>query len=169
MQFATGSSGRVGVLVGRGGTGKTKMLHSLCERMRAGAIGVRFLERDPVIDHQAFEQFPAGRLLVVVDDAHDEEAPLGKVVAGCWPPTQTLTFCWRCGLTASSGRAASFARPVWIPSRRQGGSWPICSCAEAEALVRAVLGQQHAYAARRLATATRDCPYLLVTGALHGT
>ena len=47
VQFAADSAGRVGVLVGRGGIGKTKMLHSLCERMPTGQVGVRFLEREP--------------------------------------------------------------------------------------------------------------------------
>jgi transcriptional regulator with XRE-family HTH domain len=166
VQFATGSPGQVGVLVGRGGTGKTKMLHSLCARMPADEVSVRFLERDPVIDHQAFEQLPAGRLLVVVDDAHDEEAPVGKVVRGVLsanPRANVLLalrpdgeFRTRCQLREAG---LDPQQSVW---------WELADLAqlEAETLARAVLGLQHSYAAPRLAGATRDCPFLLVTGAL---
>src|SRR5260370_20754119 len=80
--FAARSPGLVGMLVGRGGIGKTRLLHALWKRLAASEMSVRFLERDPVIDHRAFEQLPLGRLLVVIDDAHDEEAPIGKVVTG---------------------------------------------------------------------------------------
>jgi transcriptional regulator with XRE-family HTH domain len=166
VQFATGSPGRVGVLVGRGGIGKTKMLHSLCERMPAGAIGVRFLERDPVIDHQAFEQFPAGRLLVVVDDAHDEEAPIGKVVRGVLAanPRANVLLALR---PDGEFRVRRQLREAGLDPQ-QTARWELTDLAlrEAEALVRAVLGPQYAYAVRRLASATRDCPFLLVTGAL---
>ena len=82
------------------------------------------------------------------------------------------------------GRQPKCQRPVgatarWrIPARRQlreagldpqqAPRWELADLAppEAEALAREVLGPQHAYAARRLASATRDCPFLLVTGAL---
>ena len=166
VQFATASSGRVGVLVGRGGTGKTKMLHSLCERMPTGEIGVRFLERDAVIDYQAFEQLPAGRLLVVVDDAHDEEAPVGKVVRGVLAanPSANVLLALR---PDGELRARRQLREAGLDPQ-EAAWWELTDLAlpEAEALARAVLGPQHAYAARRLASATRDCPFLLVTGAL---
>ena len=165
-QFATGPAGRVGVLVGRGGTGKTKMLHALCARLPGSEIGVRFLERDPVIDHRAFEQLPAGRLLVVIDDAHDEDAPVGKVVTGVLAanPDASVLLALR---PDGESRSRRQLREAGIDPY-QAPRWELADLQlpEAEALAREVLGPQHAYAAPRLATAARDCPFLLVTGAL---
>ncbi len=164
--FATGLGGRVGVLVGRGGTGKTKMLHALCERLRAYEISVRFLERDPVIDHQAFEQLPAGRLLVVIDDAHDENAPVGKVVSGVLaanPAASVLLAMRPDGESRSRRQLRETGIDPLHPAR-----WELTDLqlTEAQALAREVLGPEHAHAAPRLAAAARDCPFLLVTGAI---
>ncbi len=165
-QFATGQAGRVGVLVGRGGTGKTKMLHTLCERLKACEISVRFLERDPVIDHQAFEQLPAGRLLVVIDDAHDEDAPVGKVVSAVLAanPDASVLLALRPDGESRSRRQLREAGIDPLLAAR----WELADLQlpEAQALAREVLGPQHAYAAPRLAAAARDCPFLLVTGAI---
>ena len=164
--FATGPAGSVGVLVGRGGTGKTKMLHALCERLRACEISVRFLERDPVIDHQAFEQLPAGRLLVVIDDAHDENAPVGKVVSGVLAanPAASVLLALR---PDGESRSRRQLREAGIDPL-QPARWELADLQlpEAQALAREVLGPQHAYAAPRLAAVARDCPFLLVTGAI---
>jgi transcriptional regulator with XRE-family HTH domain len=165
VQFATGPPGRVGVLVGRGGIGKSKMLHELCQRLLGYQLSVRFLERNPVIDPRAFEQLPAGQLLLILDDAHDEDAPIGKVVTGALHANP-------------DARVLLALRPDGeFPSRRQlrqadidpeqTARWELkdLQLADAEALAREVLGPQHAYAAPSLAVAARDCPFLLVTGA----
>ena len=41
-----------------------------------------FLDRDPDIDVRSFELLPSGRLLVIVDDAHDDVIPVAKVITG---------------------------------------------------------------------------------------
>lgn len=165
-QFASGPTGRVGLLVGRGGGGKTKMLHALCERLPARAVCVRFLERDPVIDHRAFEQLPVGPLLVVIDDAHDEDAPIGKVVTSVLAanPAASVLLALRPDGESRSRRQLRGAGVDPLQAAR----WELADLGppEAEALVREVLGPQHVYAAPRLAAAARDCPFLLVAGAL---
>jgi transcriptional regulator with XRE-family HTH domain len=164
--FAACSPGRVAMLVGRGGIGKTKLLHGLCERLAAGETNVRFLDRDPVIDYRAFEQLPAGRLLVVIDDAHDEDAPIGKVVAGVLAANRSATILLA---LRPDGQARSRRQlretGLDIPDVMR---WELddLQLSAAEALAREVLGPDSSNAAPRLAAAARDCPFLLVTGAL---
>ncbi len=164
--FAASSSGHAGMLVGRGGIGKTKLLHALCERLAASGMSVRFLERDPVIDHRAFEQLPVGRLLVVIDDAHDEEAPIGKVVTGVLAanPDAKVLLALR---PEGQARSRRQLREAGLDPQ-EVTRWELddLQLPAAEALAREVLGLEHSYAAPRLAAAARDCPFLLVTGAL---
>ena len=166
-RFAGGPAGRVGILAGRGGTGKTKMLHALCERLPAREISVRFLDRDPVIDHRAFEQLPAGRLLVVIDDAHDEDAPVGKVVAGVLAanPDASVLLALR---PDGERRSSRQLRQAGVDPR-QVPRWELADLevTDAEMLAGEILGAQYAYAAPRLAAVARDCPFLLVTGAIR--
>lgn len=166
-RFAGDPAGRVGILAGRGGTGKTKMLHALCDRLPAREVSVRFLDRDPDIGHRAFEQFPSGQLLVVVDDAHDEDAPIGRVVAGvlATSPDAGVLLALR---PDGESRVRRQLHQAGIDPE-QVTRWELADLelAEAETLAREVLGPQHAYAAPRLAAVARDCPFLLVAGAIR--
>ncbi len=163
--FAASSAGRVGVLIGRGGTGKTKMLHALCERLPR-EVSVRFLERDPVIDQRAFEQLPSGRLLVVIDDAHDEAAPIGKVVAGVLEANKKANVLLALRPDGQARARRQLREAGLDPERAPWWELADLELSDAEALAREVLGAQHGKAAPRLAAATRDCPFLLVTGAM---
>jgi transcriptional regulator with XRE-family HTH domain len=166
-RFAGGSAGRVGVLAGRGGAGKTKMLHALCERLPTWEMNIRFLDRDPVLGDRAFEQLPAGRLLVVIDDAHDEDAPVGKVVAGVLAANPDA--CVLMTLRPDGERRSRRQLHQAGVDPQQVTRWELADLElpEAEMLARAVLGPRHTYAAPRLAAAARDCPFLLVTGAIR--
>lgn len=166
VKFATGFGHRVGALVGRGGTGKSRMLYELCEHVRGQQVVIKFLEREPVIDHTAFERLPStGRLLIVIDDAHDEDAPIGKVVAGALStnPDARILLALRPDGELRSRRQLRDANVDLQDLQR----WVLTdlSLADATALAREVLGPEHGNVAARLALVTRDCPFLLVTGA----
>lgn len=164
-EFAASSSGRAGLLVGRGGTGKTKLLHDLCQRLPR-ETSVRFLERDPDIDERAFERLPAGPLLVVIDDAHDEAAPVGKVVRGVLDANQEAGVLLALRPDGEAWSRRQLREAGLDPE--QAPRWELgdLELPDAETLARAVLGPHQGYAAPRLAAATRDCPFLLVTGAI---
>lgn len=165
-RFTADSAGRVGILAGRGGTGKTKALRALCERLPAREMSVRFLNRDVSMDHRAFEQLPAGRLLVIIDDAHDEDAPVSRVVAGVLAqnPQAGIVLALR---PDGERRARRQLREAGVDPQRVA-RWELADLkqGEAEMLAREVLGTGHANAAPRLAAVARDCPFLLVTGAV---
>jgi hypothetical protein len=127
---------------------------------------VRFLERDPLIDHRAFEQLPPGRLLIILDDAHDADAPVGKVVTGVMAanPQANILLALR---PDGEARVRRQLRGAGLgPGADARWALDDLQLAEAEALAREVLGPQHACAAPRLARAASDCPFLLVTGAI---
>ncbi|MEU2595211.1 hypothetical protein ABZ630_31575, partial [Streptomyces albidoflavus] len=85
VPFARNEQGRVALLVGRGGVGKTKIVTALCEALPDAepAVEVRVLGPDSAIGPDAFRELPStGTLLVIVDDAHDATLPLEKIVSG---------------------------------------------------------------------------------------
>jgi hypothetical protein len=164
--FATGAGGRVGLLVGRGGIGKTKLLLAICDRLSGEQdLPILLLDRDPDIDGKSFELLPAGRLLVIVDDAHDDMVPVAKVLRGIHAanPDANVLLALR-----------PYGEPdVRLELRAAGvDAGDVLRCelgdldvADAEALAREVLGDRGMRFAARLAHAARDCPLLLVASA----
>jgi len=164
--FATGERGRVGLLIGRGGIGKTKLLSAVCDRLaREQDLAVVFLDRDPDIDGRAFELLPSGRLLVIVDDAHDDVIPVAKVITGIHAanPDATVLLALR---PYGEPRVRLELRTAGVHMgdvfRRELEDLDI---ADAESLAREILGDRHVRYAARLAHAARDCPVLLVASA----
>lgn len=165
--FAERGDGQVGLLVGRGGIGKTKLLYAVSDRLADDkSLSVMFLQRDPDLDARAFELLPAGRLLVVVDDAHDDEAPVAKVIEGVHaanPDANVLLALRPYGeprVRLELRAAGLHPGDVW---RREIDDLDI---EDAEALAREVLGSRASRYAPRLAHAARDCPLLLVASAV---
>jgi transcriptional regulator with XRE-family HTH domain len=165
-RFAGDPSGQVGILIGRGGTGKTKMLHELCARLPTRGMSVRFLNRDLGVDHRAFEQLPSGPLLVIIDDAHDEDTPVSRIVAGVLAanPRANVALAIR---PDGERRARRQLREAGVDPQ-QMMRWELADLKrnEAEMLAREVLGAEHAYAAPLIAAVVGDCPFLLIAGAI---
>ena len=164
--FATGAGGRVGLLVGRGGTGKTKLLLAICDRLADEQdLPVVLLDRDPDIDGRSFELLPAGRLLVIVDDAHDGMVPVAKVLRGVHAANPDANV-----LLALRPDGEPDVRLELRAAGVDAGDVLRCELedlevADAEALAREVLGDRGTRFAARLAHAARDCPLLLVASA----
>jgi transcriptional regulator with XRE-family HTH domain len=164
--FATGERGRIGVLVGRGGIGKTKLLSAVCDRLAdEQSLPVMFLDRDPGIDARSFELLPSGRLLVIIDDAHDDLIPVAKVLAGIHaanPDASVLLALRPYGEPRVRLELRTAGIHIEDVFRRELEDLDIT---DAEALAREVLGDRHMRYAARLAHAARDCPLLLVASA----
>jgi transcriptional regulator with XRE-family HTH domain len=158
--------GRVMLLTGPGGSGKTKALMEVCTRAADGGIAVRVLESDSDIEPDSFEQLPGtGALLVIVDDAHDEDVPLGRIIAGVLqknPAANILVGLRPYGLAhvrqelRRVGHHADDAPEVKIPE---------LDLESATQLAYQVLDEPVRHHGLRLAAAARDCPLLIVTGA----
>jgi transcriptional regulator with XRE-family HTH domain len=167
VSFATDETGRVRLLVGGGGTGKTKILTTLCEILaHADEVAVRVLDRNPDTSRDAFEQLPReGKLLVVIDDAHDTTTSVGKILAAVRdvnPAANVLLALRPYGLAYSrrelalAGIHASEAPVIEVGD---------LTFDDASNLAREALNVSSSRFAARLAAAARDCPLLIVTGA----
>jgi transcriptional regulator with XRE-family HTH domain len=164
--FTTGERGRVGMLIGRGGIGKTKLLSAVCDRLASEQnLAVTFLDRDSDMDARSFELLPSGRLLVIVDDAHDDLIPVAKIITGIHavnPDASVLLALRPYGEPRVRLELRTAGVHIQDVFRRELEDLDIT---DAEALAREILEDRHARYAARLAHAARDCPLLLVASA----
>ena len=167
-EFAGGEkySTRVGLVVGAGGIGKSKLLFDMSHRLKEdGHVAVRFLDRDADLGPRAFSQLPNGRLVVVVDDAHDDQIGLGALISGIRSANYAAVMLLA---TRPYGEPTirRALRNVGVAAdeafRRDVADLTVL---QAEQLAREALGPGLAHFALRLAHAARDCPLLLVAGA----
>lgn len=168
VSFARTSQGRVALLVGRGGAGKTKILTSLCESLRdtEPAVEVRVLDTRSAIAPGAFRSLPStGNLLVIVDDAHDSALPLGQIVSGVRSinGSAKVLLSLRPYGTAHARRALALAG-VHVSETTVVDLGDL-EFQDALLLAGEILNEAARFHAPRLAAAARDCPLLIVTGA----
>src|SRR6266498_5325313 len=91
--FLADEQKKLAVLIGRGGIGKTRLLRALATYAeRAQSMEVRFVAASIMLRSEHFELLPAtGRLLVIVDDAH-ERIDIAELVAGVSRTRPTASF-----------------------------------------------------------------------------
>lgn len=70
-QFLASVQNRVAVLLGRGGIGKSKLLHDWTQSQRDWQV--LFLKERATWHSEAAKEIPEGKVLIVVDDAHQAE------------------------------------------------------------------------------------------------
>ncbi|MCT9011625.1 ATP-binding protein [Streptomyces rhizosphaerihabitans] len=168
LSFAGNEQGRVALLVGRGGVGKTKVLTSLCETLVGpqSPVEVRVLDPDSGLDPEAFKQLPStGKLLVIVDDAHSETLPLGKIIAGVQDAN-----CGANVLLSLRPYGVAHTRRALAQTRTHASEALVVEIGDLEfddalSLAGEILDEAVRGYAPRLATAAWDCPLLIVTGA----
>ena len=168
LAFAKSAESQFAVLVGRGGIGKSRLLRELAlVGEREGAASFRFAARNSEIGPVDFEQLPPGEgLVVVVDDGFEapevislidgvqRSRPDAKIILSM-RPQQPAAF------TASLGQAGIH------PSELARWDLDDLSYVDAEALAAQALGPNvNPALAGRLAAIGRDCPLLIVVGAV---
>lgn len=157
--------GPVGLLVGRGGIGKTRLLRQLALDASARGVEVRLLAAGAELGSASTDLLPrSGSLLVIVDDAHDR--------------TDTHGIVQRVLRERPNARILISLRP-YAKQSLQGALQPIglhprdihewtlsdLSFEDAEALAREALGPEYGQqAVSMLAGATADCPLITVIG-----
>ncbi|MEU2929396.1 hypothetical protein ABZ636_30720 [Streptomyces sp. NPDC007251] len=156
------------LLVGRGGVGKTKVLTSLCETLEGTqpSVEVRVLNQDSDLSPEAFEQLPStGRLLVIVDDAHSEILPLGKIIAGVQDANDTANVLLSLRPYGVTQTRRALAQASTHASETLVVEIGDLEFDDARSLAGQILDEAVRGYAPRLAAAARDCPLLIVTGA----
>lgn len=168
VPFARSEQGRVTLLVGRGGAGKTKIATALCEALRDAepAVEVRVLGPDSTIGPGAFRELPStGKLLVIVDDAHIDSLPLEKVVSGVRSVNASANVLLSLRPYGMAHARRALARAGLHVSETTVVEIGDLEFEDALSLASEILDEAVRLHAPRLAAAARDCPLLIVTGA----
>lgn len=164
--FMSGEHGQLGLLVGRGGLGKTKLLHAAWQQLsNEDGAQVRFLDVEAPFGQRALADLPVGEVVVVIDDAHKEQIRIASVINAVHETNERARMLLALrphGQLAvrsqlrDAGMAFDDAYRIDLVD---------LEIADAEALGREALGDEHAHFAPRLAHAGYDCPLLIVVGA----
>ncbi|WP_158713986.1 ATP-binding protein [Kitasatospora aureofaciens] len=168
LSFAQDGQGGVSLLTGRGGVGKTKILTSLCEALSdaKAPVAVHLLDQSSDIGLEAFGELPrTGRLLVIIDDAHNQTLPLGKIIAGVWGANGSANILLSLRPYGVAHVRRELARAGMHASEATEVEIGDLDFEDATALACEVLDEASRGYAARLAAAARDCPLLIVTGA----
>jgi len=168
LEFASSTTApRVGLIVGRGGLGKTRLLRSVAEDARSTAqVEVRFLsDPDAAPGPRDYQLLPPDRLMVVIDDAQKVEGLPGilNAITRARPEARILLA------TRPRGENSLYPalREVCIhPEELPKWSLSDLDIDDATQLASEVLGPGYTdMVAKRLGALTRDCPLITVVGA----
>jgi len=165
LAFVSGTK-RIAILPGRGGNGKSKLLHTLCRRLtkREPCVAVRLRAENLSIRLEDLQELPDGRTLVIVDDAHRGEGLEVLLNLARRNPDVQVLLVTRPHATEyliAQVRNAGFDRAE-IESFAPLPDLDYYT--NVRRLARTVLGQEWAGYTDALAKVTRDCPLLTVLG-----
>ncbi|MEU7324785.1 hypothetical protein ABZ682_30165 [Streptomyces griseoviridis] len=170
--FTTGegrTEGRVGVLLGAAGGGKSRVLRSLAAEFAHRAEGVvRVLPAIAPVGHHLAERLPAdAALLIIIEDAHQRPEDLTGIVRELRRerPKAVVLVSTRPSGTAALRKTLRQLRvdDAEVPTWELGE----LSTRDAAALAAQALGEAKEHLARRLAAAVGDSPFLLVFSAVE--
>lgn len=161
--FLADPAAAVGVLVGRGGIGKSKLLHDWAQTVRAGTV--LYVAEAAEWHPEAAKEIPAGDVLIIVDDAHRcgflekllalarvlRQRQKVKVLLGTRPSGLGQIDAM---LSVRFGAAEVSRFPQLERMPRQG----------VRELAIEVLGAEHAQHAAALAAVSADTPLVTVVG-----
>ncbi len=156
----------IGVVSGRGGSGKTRLLQEVANLAEKNLFAVRFLEIGKEVQPENYELLPRdGKLLVIIDDAH-ERTDIAEMIAGITRVNAKAKVLLAIRPYGFSQLAYDLRRIAVYPSELPIWTLEDLKLSEAEELALNVLeGQSSQAIAQRLANLTHDCPLITVVGA----
>jgi hypothetical protein len=163
-EFVESGQERIAILPGRGGIGKTKLLHAFAENFEHSELILRFVEEGVSVTRENIDNLPARPCLVVLDDAHRREQDVSTLLTLVRQRTNIKL------LLSSRPYAVNYLqkllRDAGINSRQiqQLDELRELSREEVKALARQALGSDYAHLANQLASVTKDCPLVTVVG-----
>jgi hypothetical protein len=163
-EFVESKEQRLFILTGRGGIGKTKLLHAFSEEFdnRHQNVVLRFSAAP--ITPESLDELPIEPCVVVVDDANQQEG-LEFLLAFARQNSQRIKLVLSC-----RPQGIDQLRSVFDKARFDCGEvkpsieLENLKLKEVKQLARQVLGKEYAYFAEKLAAVTRDCPLFTVIG-----
>lgn len=156
----------LGVVSGRGGSGKTRLLRAVADMAKTNHFSVRFLEIGKDVKPENYELLPRdGKLLVIIDDAH-ERTDIAEMIAGITRVNSKAKILLAMRPYGFSQLAYDLRRVAVHPSELPTWTIEDLKLSEAEELALNVLeGRGSQAIAQRLAHLTHDCPLVTVVGA----
>jgi hypothetical protein len=165
--FVASDQQSVAVILGRGGIGKTKLLHAFSKgfKVRHRIHRLCFLAEGLPVTQDSLDDLPSAPCVVVVDDAHRR----GHDVAALLALAQQRTHLLKIVLSARPqgvDHLNSLLNRAGVDERQVArlGTINELSREETKELAGQALGKAHAHLADRLTAATRDCPLVTVVG-----
>jgi hypothetical protein len=165
LAFVIDGKNQIGMLPGRGGSGKSKLVNSLCRRLARVApdLSVRLVAENLPTKAAALEELPDNGWLIIVDDAHNAAGLEVILAAAQQNPALKILLLTRphaIDYLGAQVRSAGFDGNDIVVS----GLLPKLTYGHHRRLSRFVLGRDWAHYADRLASITRDSPLLAVLG-----
>lgn len=165
-EFVESQQKKVAILTGRGGIGKSKILHAFADTFDSEHKGVAlwYAAEGVPLTHDSADDLPFKPCVIVVDDAHrrDDLPALFALTRKRPHVTKLVLTCRPQGidyLKSQLTRGGFDVREVVeLPDVKE------LSLEEVTELGRQALGPEFAGLAERLAAATRDCPLVTVVG-----
>ncbi|MCK4790056.1 MAG: hypothetical protein KAV87_40335, partial [Desulfobacteraceae bacterium] len=165
-EFVDSQQDKVAILVGRGGIGKSKILHALAETFDSEHQGISlwFTAEGVPLTHDGADHLPFKPCVVVVDDAHRRTDLPALVALSRQRPHLTKLFlsCRPQGIdyvrSLLTQGGFDVQEVIVLPEVRE------LTHDEVTELARQALGPEYGQFAERLAEATRDCPLVTVVG-----
>jgi len=163
-EFVESKEQRVFLFTGRGGIGKTKLLHAFSEEFdnRHQNVVLRFSAAP--IAPESLDELPIEPCVIVVDDANQQEG-LEFLLAFARQHSQRIKLLLSC-----RPQSINQLRSVFEKTRFDCGEikpsieLDNLKLEEVKQLARQALGNEYAYFAEQLAAVTRDCPLFTVIG-----
>lgn len=157
---------RVAVLSGRGGIGKSKLLHAFSGDFttRHGNWTIRFVGEELPLTPESLDDLPAAPLVVVVDDAHRRE-DLGVLLAYAQQREQAIKLLFSCR-PQGLDNVNYLLRNTGFDPQQVAQIEPVADLSrdEVRQLAVQVLGEDNEHLADRLTAVTKDCPLVTVVG-----
>jgi hypothetical protein len=157
------SKERVLIFTGRGGIGKTKILHAFSQEFeqRHQNFELRFLIEGTLINNETLDELPTKPCVLIIDDAHRRE-DLSTLFAFAQQNSQIKLILssrlqGRDDLKLLLTRAHFNPREVMELSEIKELTYE-----EVKQLAGEALGQEYAHYAHKLAYITKDCPLITV-------
>ena len=165
-EFVESQEQKVAILSGRGGIGKSKILHAFAETFEQEhkEMALWFVAEGVTFTRDSADELPYKPCVIIVDDAHRRE-DLSDLLALTWQRPHATKFLLSCRPQGSGHLKSQLTQGgfdvqevVGLPDVKE------LSRGEVIELGRQALGPEFAGFAERLAAATRDCPLVTVVG-----
>ncbi|GAB1545423.1 hypothetical protein NUACC21_80990 [Scytonema sp. NUACC21] len=152
------------ILPGRGGIGKTKLLHAFAEQLNTSKLILRFVEEGVPVTAENVVNLPKNNCVLVLDDAHRREKDI-EVLLAVFRQNSTNKLIVSCRPYGVEYLQIIF-RQAGIGSHqiKRLDDLKELSRDDAKALASQALSDNYPELVDKLATVTKDCPLVTVVG-----